>query len=423
MTKQLTPTAPPAWRPGTYDRDGDVTGLLQYDTDRILELPRALSRITAGTADDRTLVLDGDYTSAHHFVMTRRPRGLIVTDDGSKNGLAVEVSRDFGSALKASFTDRRVTGDKFLLVPGMTFVVGAEPHRFVALDDAMREQHARLVEILGREDEAHGATEREGATERGEGATRGARARQRRETPTAGDLILAASSPGHLLITAKLGCDQEELARIIHKISQRRGMPIVEIAEVPEDRAGQSVLLKNRATGGTLVVNLGTHRRRFDPAFVASMLSPSYRIRVIAIARTTNQARRVLGHQPWRSLGHIDLCPLELRRAAILSLLDQYLATRGSVLRVADLTSHNQRALQFNPWRENLQALREAAVRLDAIVLSRFSRKRAAAMLGIVRQTFNHWFNNTMRLAKPLVPLDRKHVLASALAAPKTKKC
>src|SRR6185295_9689680 len=89
LTKQLTPTAPSEWRPGTYDRDCDVTGLLQYDTDRVLDLPRAHSRITAGKAADRTLVLEGDYISAHHFVMTRRARGLIVTDDGSKNGLAV----------------------------------------------------------------------------------------------------------------------------------------------------------------------------------------------------------------------------------------------------------------------------------------------------------------------------------------------
>jgi len=44
-------------------------------------------------------------------------------------------------------------------VPGMTFVVGAEPYRYIALDDAMREHHPTLIEILGREDEVRTASE------------------------------------------------------------------------------------------------------------------------------------------------------------------------------------------------------------------------------------------------------------------------
>jgi transposase len=84
---------------------------------------------------------------------------------------------------------------------------------------------------------------------------------------------------------------------------------------------------------------------------------------------------------------------------------------------MSDLTLQNQRALQFNPWRENLQSLRETAVRLDAIVTCGFSRRKAAESLGLVRQTFYHWFSNTMRLSKPLVPEARKRAMAAALAA------
>jgi len=113
---------------------------------------------------------------------------------------------------------------------------------------------------------------------------------------------------------------------------------------------------------------------------------------VIVVARTANQARRVLGHQHWRPLMHVALCPMARRRAAIPRLLDEHLAARGSVLRFADLTPHNQKALLYNPWRENLLSLRETAVRLDAIVTSGFSRRKAAEMLGIVRQTFYHWY-------------------------------
>jgi hypothetical protein len=391
-----TPIVPPERRAGSYESDEDVTGLLWYATHVILPIPRDRPRTTAGIARDRDLVLQGDGISAHHFVMERRSRGLVVSDDGSTNGLACEVRRDLGLALKPSFEDKR-TVEPFQLVPGMTFVVGAEPYRFIALDDAMRAHHAKLVEILGREDEVRSATESG-------------------ETPSPSDLILAADGPGHVLITGKPGCAQEELARIIHQISKRRDQPIIELDEVPEDRRGQNAIFK-KATKGTLVLHLGANRKRLDPAFVSGMFSPGYQIRVIVVARTANQARRVLGHQHWRPLMQVALCPMALRRAAIHRLLDEHLAAHESVLRVSDLTLQNQRALQFNPWRENLQSLRETAVRLDAIVTCGFSRRKAAESLGVVRQTFYHWFSNTMRLSKPLVPEARKRALA-ARAAP-----
>jgi DNA-binding NtrC family response regulator len=113
---------------------------------------------------------------------------------------------------------------------------------------------------------------------------------------------------------------------------------------------------------------------------------------------------------------HVALCPMSRRQAAIPRLLDEWLAARGSVLRVADLSPHNRRALLRNPWRENLQALRQTAVRLDAIVQAGFSRKKAAAALGIPRQTFYGWFNETMRFVKPLVAEPQKPALLEKLA-------
>lgn len=219
------------------------------------------------------------------------------------------------------------------------------------------------------------------------------------------------------MITGKPGCGQDELARIIHRISKRRDQPFVSLSEVPEDRRNQTTILKQKATKGTLALDLGMSRKRLDLAFVSSMFSPGYNIRVIVLARTSSQARRALGHQYWRPLMHVALCPMALRRAAIHRLLDEQLAARDSKLRVADLTLQNQRALLFNPWRENLQSLREAAERLDAIVTSEFSRRKAAEALGIVRQTFYHWFNNTMRLSKPLVTDARRRALIAALSA------
>jgi hypothetical protein len=230
-------------RAGTYERDDDVTALLWYGTHSILDVPRGGQRITGGTARDRDLPLHGDGISAHHFVMERRARGLVVTDDASTNGLAHEVKRNLGLALKPSFEDKRDEGEGFVLGAGMTFVVGAEPYRFIALDDEMRQQHPRLVEILGREDEVRSATESG-------------------ETPSPSDLILAADGPGHMVITGKPGSEQEELARIIHRISKRRRQPLIEVDHVPEDRREQGVLLKRQALKGTLVLGLGKNRTR-----------------------------------------------------------------------------------------------------------------------------------------------------------------
>lgn len=398
MTRQpSTPIVPVERRAGTYERDDDVTALLWYGTHSILDVPRGGQRITGGTARDRDLPLHGDGISAHHFVMERRARGLVVTDDASTNGLAHEVKRNFGLALKPSFEDKRDEGEGFVLGAGMTFVVGGEPYRFIALDDEMREQHPKLVEILGREDEVRSATENG-------------------ETPSPTDLILAADGPGHIVITGKPGCEHEELARIIHRISKRRRQPLIEVDHVPEDRREQGALLKRQAIKGTLVLDLGKNRNRLDPAFVSAMFSPGYQIRVLVLARTTSQARRALGHQHWRPLMHVALCPMSRRQAAIPRLLDEWLAARGSVLRVADLSPHNRRALLRNPWRENLQALRQTAVRLDAIVQAGFSRKKAAAALGIPRQTFYGWFNETMRFVKPLVAEPQKPALLEKLA-------
>lgn len=405
MTKQpSTPFAPAELRAGTYERDDDVVALLQYGTPNVLDLPRDRERLTMGKAADRDLVLTGEHVSAHHAILARRSRGLVVTDDASRNGLAFEVKRNLGLGLRPTFEDQRAPDKGFVLTPGMTFVVGAEPDRFIALDDAMRAAYPTLTEILGRDDEIQSAA--------GGG-----------ETPSPSDLILAADGPGHLLITGKQGCGHEELARIVHRISKRRSHPLVERDRVPEDRAAQSALLAREASKATLVLHLGTNRKRLDPAFVSSMFMPSYQIRVIVTAQTTNQARRALGHQHWRPLLHVALCPMAQRRIAIHRLLDQWLAAQDSPLRVADLTPANRRALLICSWRENLHALREAAVRLDAIARAGFSRKKAAASLGVARQTFYHWFGGTVRLTKPLVPDDRARELVAAQAArPPTRR-
>jgi hypothetical protein len=399
-TATKTPSTPPASpdrRAGIYEHDDEVISLLWYSTHSILDLPPG-PLITAGRARDCDLVIPGDDVSKHHFLLHRRSSGLWVTDDASTNGLGYASSGPPGVALKPSFNDKRDMGEGFPLTPGMTLVVGAEPYRFLALDAEMRKHHPTLIEILGREDEVRSASEAG-------------------ETPGPADFILAANGPGHLLITGKVGCEHAELARIVHKISKRRRLPIAEIHDVPEDRKRQNAILKEEAQRGTLVLHLPKDPKRLDPAFVSAMFSPSYQIRVIVTARTPKQARRALGHQYWRTLMHAALCPMARRRAAIHRLIDDRLAALGSVLRVADLTPHNQQALLVNPWRDNLRGVRETAVRLDAIVRAGFQRAVAAEALGIPAQTFYNWYGVTMRLTKELVPKARAAALIAAQMA------
>lgn len=399
-----TPRVSDERRAGVYQDEDDATGLLWYLTHTIFDLPRNQDIITIGQAPDRDIVIRGEGISAHQCVMERRARGMFVSDDGSTNGLAYEVKRDHGLALRPNFEDKRDTGEGFLLMPGMTFalnVVTGEPYRFIAVDDAVRKHHPALVEILGREDEVRTSNADS-------------------ETPAPSDLILAADSPGHMLITGPRGSEREELARIIHGISKRRRQPPVEIDQVPADRRSQGEMLKERANKGTLVLNLGTSDATLDPTFVSQMFSPVYEIRVIVIARNSKQASDALGERYWRPLMHVGLSPMAKRQPAIYRLLDQWLAARNSILRMDDLTEENQHALLRNEWRGNLTALREAAVRLDAIAMAGFSRPQAAEALGISRQSLDHWYNFTMRLQPELVSPSNKRALVAKLAARKS---
>lgn len=402
MNTQLprTPRVSEERRAGVYEHEEDVTSLLWYGTHTLFDLPLSRRLTTVGLALDRDIVLHGEGISAHQCVLERRASGMLVKDDGSTNGLACESGRSYVLALRPVFQDKRDSGEGFNLAPGMTFalnVITGPPYRFVALDDAMRSHHAELVEILGREDEVR--------TANADG-----------ETPSPSDLILAADSPGHIVITGPRGCEHGALARIIHKISKRRRQAEVNLDHVPSDRRAQARLLKVDAAKRTLVLDISKSDEPLDPAFVSQLFSPVYEIRVIVIARSPKQAADVLGERHYHPLMHAALCPMAKRQAAIYRLLDQWLAAKDSILRMEDLTEENQRALLYNEWRENLTGLRKAAVRLDAIAMSGFSRPQAAEALGISRQSLDNWYNITMGLLPDLVPPSRKRELLAELA-------
>jgi hypothetical protein len=78
----------------------------------------------------------------------------------------------------------------------------------------------------------------------------------------------------------------------------------------------------------------------------------------------------------------------------IQELLREYVQVRAKVTSADEL----ERALK-----ESGRLHGELWASATAIAREEFSRKRAAEALGVARQTFYHWFNNTMKLTRPLV--------------------
>jgi hypothetical protein len=351
-----------------------------------------------GSEPGQDIELRGEFVSRKQCELQLRPRGLVVTNL-SKNGTCHETERNLGHALRPHFEERPIPPKGIVLEPGMTFVVGVkgeERHRFIGLDRAMRTHHPKLLEILGTEDEVRHTPELG-------------------DTAAPSDVILAAAGAGHLVITGKQGCEQEELALRIHEMSKRRWQPPTDLHDTPEPSA-LSEILKGDAAKGTLVLHLGNRDDRLDPSFVAPLFSSDYQTRVIVVARTIEVAIKALG-RPYVPQMHIWLRPLQLRRGAIHRLLDQMLAAHKVPLRVADLTPENQRALVTCDWRENLAALRETAARFAAIARApKFSRAEAADALGVERNTFYAWYKDTIGLSHPLVDEARQRTLSAALA-------
>ena len=389
-----TETAPPDERGGTYERDTTACALLWYKTHVIHDLRRDKKSISMGSDPERDVRIAGPRISRYHCWIERRARGLKLLNRRSHNGTFYETRRTFGRRLQPLFEELGVPSDGIDLRPGMTFVVGDKHHRYIAIDGAMRKHHAALLDILGTEDEV-------------------------RDSPnlvSPSDFILAADSGGHMLITGKPGCGQDELADIAHKLSKRRASPFMVHDDLPRELEAQNAFLKDEVNKSTLLLRVNDDTQPFDPGFLSRLFSPSYEIRVIVLARTVAVASEALGAEYLQPLMQVALRPLAERRAAIHPLIDRWLAAHGSPLRIADLTPENQHALLVHEWRDNLVKLRETAERLDAIVRAP-SLNQARKRLRIARNTFYAWFGDTLGLSDPLVSKERQPALRVALAA------
>lgn len=355
-----TRTLPESKREVYYEGPDVVTML--HVLDRGMELPvaAATKRFTLGSAPDCDLIVPDPSLSKLHCLLERRGTALRVTDQGSYNGTY------FGGRRETTFDIR----------PGNMF--SAAGTRFLALNEEMHRAYPQLVDIV--------AGENDGDVRPG--------------SFTAHSVITAAVNGGHLLITAEPGCDQGVLAKIIHAISLRRARDLVELGEVPADRVKQRAIL-DAASRSTIVVSLDAKSPVMDGTFVSSLFDRTYQIRVIVLAPTTSVASSVLGSETLHTMQIVPLRPLAMRPSAIPRLLDRLLAERRSSLRVSEMSSSNQAALQTYDWPENMVELRIGADKLK-VIHEAASGRQAATKLGIHHSTLQYWLDQ-IGLTLPLV--------------------
>jgi hypothetical protein len=355
-----TKTLPDSQRGPWLEHPDEVTTLRIYGSSAEFKLPASVKRFTLGSKDCDVTINDPSISKTH-CLLERRGGALRVFDESSHNG--------------TFFDGRRLT--TFDVRPGNTFTVAST--RLIALNDEMCAAYSSLADILGAEDEQN--------------------ANVGDATPS--ELVLMATGGAHVLILGEPGCDQDRLARTLHAISLRRTRDLVELADVPSDRALQREIL-DRASRSTLVMSITGETPVMDGTFASSLFSPTYQIRVVALAPTTSKAAAVLGKENMQTMRTLSLRPVSMRVAAIPRLLDYMFMQRETPLRVSDLTRTNQQALQAYAWPENLDSLREAADRL-AVIGRAPSMRSAAESLQLPRTSLEYWFFDKLGLTNPLV--------------------
>lgn len=325
------------------------------------ELPNDARTIKVGSAGDCAIQVRSAYISKHHCTLERVYDGIRVHDH-SKNGTAV--------------AGRKVT-EPAEVRAGQTFTAGGGI-TFLAVNDEMHRVYPLLSDLLGWQTETSLVPPTHGAA-------------------SPDHVIQLAAGVDHLMIHGDQGCDQERLAHAIHSISPLRRRELVRVTAVPKDRPDQKELLV-RAARTTMVLVIDDNTPVMDEAFRSALFSTSYRIRVVVIG-SPRRVLAVLGNE--HMFRRIDLRPLAYRTDQLEALLDRQLEERGVLLRFAQLSEANRKALLGYAWSKNFDELRLAADRLVAV--ERFgSLRKAAEALADDRWKVQYWFSTKVGLSLPL---------------------
>jgi pSer/pThr/pTyr-binding forkhead associated (FHA) protein len=345
-----TITVPDGERPPALEGPDLVTAIREYGHPAEHPLLVKQATFTIGTSPSCDVSIASDYVSSLHCVLERRGQRLRVHDQTSRNG--------------TFFRGRREA--TFDIVPGDVFTMATT--KLMALNDHMRLARPVLAQVLGYD--AHAIVD---------------------------DVLMNSVEEGPLLIVGPKGAGQLRLVRAIHETSLRRGSGLVEVPALPATREEQKQLLSNARRGTLVVTGTGSP---LDESFLDMVLSPDSHVRLVVLAPTLEAAMQSVRIDTMTRMGKVEIRPLRVRRAEIGKLIDHLLVENRLSLRVTDLTSENQQALEAYPWPENLDELRETVTWMTGIVREGSIRK-AAPILKVPRSTLQYWMER-INLTLPL---------------------
>lgn len=366
------PNAAPAGSPVRTDplRDSElghyyalpdaITRFEEFDGTLGFDFPRELREISVG-ADEReaSVVIAERGLSRKHADLARRGASVRVVDLSTTNGTYYKNHR---------ITERTIA-------PGD--VIRFAKATFVAMNDEMRSYRPTFLAVLGRGHMPSPDTY----------------------------LVDYAIGTSHLLITGSADRGQARLVKATHGVSVLRQKPPIELHAVPSDPAGQRAVI-DAATRGTLILSLFNQHAPLDRGFCSKLFSPSYGIRVIALASTPEEAKRLIGPDALAHLRTVEIRPLAERKAHVHQVLDLLLAEMSSSIRCADLEVANYTALAEYDWPENFDEIVWAASAFHA--LSRMGMRPAATLLDLPKSTLGYRLKK-MGLTTPLFTDEKLH--------------
>jgi hypothetical protein len=218
------------------------------------------------------------------------------------------------------------------------------------------------------------------------------------------DLLIAAvrDSARPILLIGERGCDQKNLASVIHQVSHRRHnrfYPLPEQAKLDND-VRQELL---NARNGTVLVHV--HQRgKLDSDLVAALIHPDAALRLVLSARSVDKAEASFPPDLMHDTRKIRIPPLRERIAEISELMDQRFILCRSPLRFSLLRPELRESLRAHIWPGNLEELRVTVDNLVDLAHYR-SRGQAERESPLSRSKLRGWIKRlTLKLKFPILP-------------------
>jgi len=362
----ITAAAAEILDPGCADWPDLPTALWELGSRREHRLSPRRQRYSVGSGRRCAVQIVDTEVSQTHCQIERRPNGLKLTDNNSKNG--------------TFYRDARI--ETVRLGIGDCFRIGRTD--LVVMNEALRSHTPTFFETLGIDAESKAESVLQHAINRD-----------------------GIKSPIHMAIVGSPDDDRDRLASAIHACSVRRGRPLLTCpSPAPATREAQAELLRSAARA-TLLIALERDQRGLDNTLFSMMLSPSYNIRVIVLASEASQISRLPFDEESAALCRVRIPTFRTRLDNNLKLLDYMLQNRGASFAVADLTERNKAAISMD-WARDVEELRVLADNLITIASDRqwanrpWQPKRSkrspdgllskSEVLGIKKSTAHDWY-------------------------------